>query len=29
MFIDNFAKFEEHVDNAVLGAAPRALEAAE
>jgi phosphoenolpyruvate carboxykinase (ATP) len=29
MFIDNFSKFEEHVDNAVLGAAPRALEAAE
>jgi phosphoenolpyruvate carboxykinase (ATP) len=29
MFIDNFAKFEDHVDNAVLGAAPRALEAAE
>lgn len=29
MFIDNFSKFEEHVDTAVLGAAPRALEAAE
>ena len=29
MFIDNFAKFEEHVDHAVLGAAPRVLEAAE
>ena len=29
MFIDNFAKFEDHVDNAVLGAAPRMLEAAE
>ncbi|MEP9387069.1 phosphoenolpyruvate carboxykinase [Mesorhizobium sp. KR9-304] len=29
MFIDNFAKFEDHVDDAVLGAAPRALEAAE
>jgi phosphoenolpyruvate carboxykinase (ATP) len=29
MFIDNFAKFEDHVDNAVLGAAPRVLEAAE
>ncbi len=29
MFIDNFAKFEDHVDQAVLGAAPRVLEAAE
>jgi phosphoenolpyruvate carboxykinase (ATP) len=29
MFIDNFSKFEDHVDQAVLGAAPRALEAAE
>src|SRR5690606_40554373 len=29
MFIDNFSKFEEHVDRAVLGAAPRTLEAAE
>lgn len=29
MFIDNFAKFEDHVDQAVLGAAPRILEAAE
>ncbi len=29
MFIDNFARFEEHVDHAVLGAAPRFLEAAE
>ena len=29
MFIDNFEKFEEHVDTAVRGAAPRALEAAE
>ena len=29
MFIDNFAKFEDHVDKAVLGAAPRVLEAAE
>jgi phosphoenolpyruvate carboxykinase (ATP) len=29
MFIDNFASFEEHVDHAVLGAAPRVLEAAE
>jgi phosphoenolpyruvate carboxykinase (ATP) len=29
MFVDNFSKFEEHVDNAVLGAAPRVLEAAE
>ena len=29
MFIDNFSKFEDHVDHAVLGAAPRALEAAE
>ena len=29
MFIDNFRKFEDHVDHAVLGAAPRALEAAE
>ena len=29
MFIDNFSKFEDHVDPAVLGAAPRALEAAE
>jgi phosphoenolpyruvate carboxykinase (ATP) len=29
MFTDNFGKFEDHVDKAVLGAAPRALEAAE
>jgi len=29
MFIDNFAKFEEHVDGAVLNAAPRMNEAAE
>ncbi|MCX7302759.1 MAG: phosphoenolpyruvate carboxykinase [Hyphomicrobiales bacterium] len=29
MFIDNFARFEEHVDRTVLGAAPRILEAAE
>ena len=29
MFIDNFSKFEGHVDQAVLGAAPRTLEAAE
>jgi phosphoenolpyruvate carboxykinase (ATP) len=29
MFIDNFAKFEDHVDHAVLGAAPRTQEAAE
>jgi phosphoenolpyruvate carboxykinase (ATP) len=29
MFIDNFSRFEEHVDHAVLGAAPRVLEAAE
>jgi len=29
MFIDNFAKFEDHVDASVLGAAPRAQEAAE
>jgi phosphoenolpyruvate carboxykinase (ATP) len=29
MFIDNFSKFEDHVDHAVLGAAPRTLEAAE
>ncbi|MEQ1940983.1 phosphoenolpyruvate carboxykinase [Mesorhizobium sp. VNQ89] len=29
MFIDNFASFEDHVDHAVLGAAPRVLEAAE
>src|SRR5690606_31845047 len=29
MFTDNFSKFEEHVDRAVLGAAPRSLEAAE
>ncbi len=29
MFVDNFAKFEEHVDHAVRGAAPRVLEAAE
>ncbi|MEW9806201.1 phosphoenolpyruvate carboxykinase [Mesorhizobium sp. ZMM04-5] len=29
MFIDNFSKFEEHVDGTVLGAAPRTLEAAE
>ena len=29
MFIDNFGKFEDHVDAAVLGAAPRVSEAAE
>ncbi len=29
MFIDNFGKFEEHVDPTVLGAAPRTQEAAE
>ncbi|MBX3581756.1 MAG: phosphoenolpyruvate carboxykinase [Rhizobiaceae bacterium] len=29
MFIDNFARFEDHVDGSVLGAAPRVLEAAE
>ena len=29
MFIDNFAKFEAHVDGAVRGAAPRVQEAAE
>ena len=29
MFIDNFAKFESHVDSAVKGAAPRVQEAAE
>ncbi|MGB8818156.1 MAG: phosphoenolpyruvate carboxykinase [Rhizobiaceae bacterium] len=29
MFIDNFAKFETHVDASVLGAAPRWLDAAE
>ena len=29
MFIDNFAKFEEHVDNNVLSAAPRMNQAAE
>jgi phosphoenolpyruvate carboxykinase (ATP) len=29
MFIDNFAKFEDHVDATVLGAAPRVQEAAE
>ena len=29
MFIDNFEKFESHVDAAVMGAAPRSLEAAE
>ena len=29
MFVDNFSRFEDHVDNAVLGAAPRVLEAAE
>ena len=29
MFADNFAKFETHVDSSVLGAAPRALLAAE
>ena len=29
MFIDNFEKFESHVDAAVLGAAPRIQEAAE
>ena len=29
MFIDNFAKFEDHVDAAILGASPRIQEAAE
>ena len=29
MFVDNFAKFESHVDASVLGASPRALLAAE
>ena len=29
MFIDNFGKFEDHVDATVRGAAPRAQEAAE
>ena len=29
MFIDNFGKFEDHVDAAVLGAAPQARQAAE
>ena len=29
MFVDNFEKFESHVDAAVLGAAPRMQEAAE
>ena len=29
MFVDNFGKFEAHVDASVLGAAPRVLEAAE
>ncbi|MGE3305760.1 MAG: phosphoenolpyruvate carboxykinase (ATP), partial [Rhizobiaceae bacterium] len=29
MFIDNFAKFENHVDATVLGAAPRVQDAAE
>ncbi|MGO4831318.1 phosphoenolpyruvate carboxykinase (ATP), partial [Rhizobiaceae sp. 2RAB30] len=29
MFVDNFGKFEAHVDASVLGAAPRLLEAAE
>ena len=29
MFVDNFAKFETHVDASVMGAAPRWLEAAE
>ena len=29
MFIDNFEKFESHVDAAVMGAAPRTQEAAE
>ena len=29
MFVDNFAKFEEHVDGAVLNAAPRMNQAAE
>jgi phosphoenolpyruvate carboxykinase (ATP) len=29
MFIDNFGKFESHVDANVLGAAPRSQEAAE
>jgi phosphoenolpyruvate carboxykinase (ATP) len=29
MFIDNFGKFEDHVDATVLGAAPRVQEAAE
>ena len=29
MFVDNFAKFESHVDATVLGASPRTLLAAE
>ena len=29
MFVDNFGKFEAHVDASVLGAAPRWLDAAE
>ncbi|WP_187969654.1 phosphoenolpyruvate carboxykinase [Aquibium microcysteis] len=29
MFVDNFGKFETHVDSAVMGAAPRVQEAAE
>jgi phosphoenolpyruvate carboxykinase (ATP) len=29
MFVDNFGKFEAHVDAAILGAAPRTMEAAE
>jgi hypothetical protein len=29
MFIDNFAKFEKHVDGTVLSAAPRMNQAAE
>jgi phosphoenolpyruvate carboxykinase (ATP) len=29
MFVDNFAKFEAHVDANTLGAAPRTGEAAE
>jgi phosphoenolpyruvate carboxykinase (ATP) len=29
MFVRNFEKFEDHVDQAVLGAAPQVLEAAE
>jgi phosphoenolpyruvate carboxykinase (ATP) len=29
MFVDNFGKFETHVDDSVMGAAPRMQEAAE